>query len=79
MLARDAVPAKGRAQVVAFTFGHERIVVAGDAAMFGAQFAVGPDAKRMKKDALRLGMNRPDLDNQELALNIARWLVGALD
>ncbi len=79
MLARDAVPAKGRAQAVAFTFGRGRVVVAGDAAMFGAQLAVGPEAKRMKKDVLRLGMNRSDLDNQKLALNIVRWLAGALD
>lgn len=79
MPARDAVPAKGRAQAVAFAFGRGRVVVAGDAAMFGAQLAVGREAIRVNREVLHLGMNRSDLDNQKLALNIVRWLAGALD
>ncbi len=33
----------------------------------------------MGKDALRLGLNRTDLDNRQFALNVVRWLAGALD
>jgi len=79
LLARGAVPAFGRAQGLAFTYGKGRVVVMGDGAMFGAQLVLGQQARRMGKDALRIGLNRPDLDNQQLALNILHWLTGVLD
>lgn len=75
-----AVTAVDRFQAVAFGFGRGRVVVLGEAAMFGAQFVLGVDARRMQKDRLRIGLNRPDLDdNQQFALNVVRWLAGALD
>ncbi len=79
LVARGAVPAYGRAQAIAFKLGKGRVVVLGDAAMFGAQLVLGQQAKRMGKDALRLGLNRDDLDNEQLALNVVRWLAGALN
>ena len=63
--------AAGRAQGIAFQFGAGRVVVMGEAAMLSAQLA-GPEKKAM-------GMNQPGLDNKQLALNIVRWLTGALN
>ncbi|MGI9108310.1 MAG: DUF4350 domain-containing protein [Pyrinomonadaceae bacterium] len=64
------VSAAGRAQGLAFAFGKGRVVVMGEAGMLSAQLA-GPDKKPF-------GMNRPDIDNRQLALNIMRWLSGLL-
>jgi len=71
--AMDAIPnvagqtsAAGRAQGLAFAFGKGRVVVMGEAGMLSAQLA-GPDKRPF-------GMNRPGLDNRQLALNIMRWL-----
>jgi hypothetical protein len=71
--AKDAMPgvaaqtsAAGRAQGLAFEFGKGRVVVMGEAGMLSAQLA-GPDKRPF-------GMNRPGLDNRQLALNIMRWL-----
>jgi hypothetical protein len=74
-----AVTAVERFQGVAFGFGRGRVVVLGDAAMFGSQFVLGDDAARMGKDVLRIGLNRPDLDNQQFALNVVRWLARVLN
>jgi hypothetical protein len=62
--------AAGRAQGVAFKFGKGRVVVLGEAAMLSAQ-VVGPEK-------IKFGMNRPGLDNRQLALNIMHWLSGLL-
>jgi hypothetical protein len=71
--AKDALPgvaeqvsAAGRAQGLAFAFGKGRVVVMGEAGMLSAQLA-GADRRPF-------GMNRPGLDNRQLALNIMRWL-----
>ena len=64
------VSAAGRAQGLAFAFGKGRVVVMGEAGMLSAQLA-GPDKKSF-------GMNRPGIDNRQLALNIMRWLSGLL-
>jgi len=64
------VSAARRAQGLAFTFGKGRVVVMGEAGMLSAQLA-GPDKKPF-------GMNRPGIDNRQLALNIMRWLSGLL-
>jgi len=75
-----AVTAVGRFQGLAFGFGKGRVVVLGEASMFGSQFVLGMDARRMEKDRLRIGLNRPDLDdNQQFALNILRWLARELN
>ena len=62
--------AAGRAQGLAFNLGKGRVVVLGEAAMLSAQI-VGPEKTKF-------GMNRPGLDNRQLALNIMHWLSGLL-
>jgi hypothetical protein len=62
--------AGGRAQGIAFKFGKGRVVVLGEAGMMSAQLA-GPDKRKF-------GMNRPGIDNRQLALNIMHWLSGIL-
>ena len=62
----EPVSAAGRAQGVALKFGKGRVVVMGEAGMLSAQLA-GPN-----KTAF--GMNRPGIDNRQLALNIMHWL-----
>lgn len=62
--------AAGRAQGIAMKFGKGRVVVMGEAGMLSAQ-VVGP--QRMP-----FGMNRPGIDNRQLALNIMHWLSGVL-
>jgi hypothetical protein len=60
------VPAAGRAQGLVISSGKGRVVLLGEAAMLSAQLA-GPN-----KTAF--GMNRPGIDNRQLALNIMHWL-----
>jgi hypothetical protein len=75
-----AVTAVDRFQGLAFGFGKGRVVVLGEASMFGAQFVLGADARQRGKDRLRIGLNRPDLDdNQQFALNVLRWLARELN
>jgi hypothetical protein len=62
--------AAGRAQALAFKFGKGRVVVLGDAAMLSAQ-VTGSDNQPF-------GMNIPNIDNKQLALNIMHWLSGLL-
>lgn len=63
---RREASAAGRAQGIAFKFGKGRVVVLAEAAMMSAQLA-GPNK-------VKFGMNRPGLDNRQLALNIMHWL-----
>jgi hypothetical protein len=58
--------AAGRAQGIALSVGKGRVVVLGEAAMLSAQLA-GPNR-------MAFGMNRPGIDNRQLALNIVHWL-----
>ena len=62
--------AAGRAQGIAMHFGKGRVVVLGEAAMLSAQLA-GPNK-------MPFGMNRPGIDNRQIALNIMHWLSGLL-
>lgn len=62
--------AAGRAQGVALKFGKGRVVVMGEAAMLSAQLIL--------PQKMKFGMNRPGLDNRQLALNIVHWLSGLL-
>lgn len=62
--------AAGRAQGIVMTAGKGRMVVLGEAAMLSAQLA-GPNQ-------MKFGMNRPGIDNRQLALNIMHWLSGLL-
>jgi len=76
--AQDAMPgqntnpvsAAGRAQGIALKFGKGRVVVMGEAGMLSAQL-IGPNK-------VAFGMNRPGIDNRQLALNIMHWLSGAI-
>ena len=76
--AQDAMPgananpasAAGRAQGIALQFGKGRVIVMGEAGMLSAQLA-GPQR-------MQFGMNRPGIDNRQLALNIMHWLSGKL-
>jgi hypothetical protein len=67
---KDPVSAAGRAQGIAMSLGKGRVVVLGEAAMLSAQLA-GPNR-------IAFGMNRPGLDNKQIALNIMHWLSGLL-
>lgn len=62
--------AAGRAQGVALRFGKGRVTVLGEAGMLSAQ-VVG-------RERVKFGMNRPGIDNRQLALNIMHWLSGLL-
>lgn len=66
----DPASAAGRAQGIVMSFGKGRAVVLGEAAMLSAQLG-GPDR-------MPFGMNRPGIDNRQLALNIVHWLSGLL-
>ena len=55
------IPAKGRCQGIALSFGKGRVIVWGEAAMLTAQDK-------------NFGMNYPGIDNKQLVLNIAHWL-----
>jgi hypothetical protein len=75
-----AVTAVDRFQGLAFGFGKGRVVVLGEASIFSCQFVFGLDAMRRGKDRLRIGLNRPDVDdNQQFALNVLRWLARELN
>lgn len=64
------ISAAGRAQGLVMRSGKGRLVVLGEAAMLSAQLA-GPNR-------MPFGMNRPGIDNRQLALNIMHWLSGLL-
>ena len=66
----NPVSAAGRAQGLTLSFGKGRVVVLGEAAMLSAQLG-GPNQ-------MPFGMNRPGIDNRQLALNIMHWLSGLL-
>lgn len=66
----NAVSAAGRAQGIAMKFGKGRVIFLGEAGMLSAQ-VVGAQQ-------LKFGMNRPSIDNRQLALNIMHWLSGIL-
>ena len=67
----QGIPAPGRAQGLAFQVGKGRVVVLGEAAMLSAQLAGRARAP--------MGMNVPGSDDRQLALNVVRWLGGALE
>ncbi|HUP65890.1 MAG TPA: DUF4350 domain-containing protein [Thermoanaerobaculia bacterium] len=73
-LAASSTSVAGRAQGVAMTFGRGRVVALGEAGMFSAQIVRYPDGSER-----RFGMNIDGYDNRQLALNVVRWLSGALE
>jgi len=62
--------AAGRSQALAIKPGKGRVVVVGEASMLSAQMT--------GSDNQLFGMNLPNIDNKQLALNIMHWLSGAL-
>jgi hypothetical protein len=60
------VSAAHRSQGVALKFKKGRVVILGEAAMLSAQLTA--------KEHTPMGMNYPNTDNQQLALNIMHWL-----
>jgi hypothetical protein len=66
-------PAAGRAQGVAFQLGRGKVVVLGEAAMLTAQLAVDAGGRSQ-----RFGFTLPGSDDRQLAVNVVRWLAGAL-
>ena len=73
----EAVGANAAA-AVALTQGQGRVVIIGEAAALTAQVITGDTAKTFGVTELRIGMSRGDIDNKQLALNIARWLARRL-
>ena len=67
---QPGISAAGRAQGLVFGLGKGRVVILGEAAMLSAQMT-GPGGTKF-------GMNRPGIDNRQLALNIVHWLSGLL-
>jgi hypothetical protein len=65
----EPVPADGRTQGVAFTFGRGRVVVMGEASVLSAQI--------QREGAF--GMSDPRADNRQLTLNIMHWLSGLIE
>lgn len=63
--------AAGRSQGLALRVGKGRVVVLGEAAMLTAQID--------ERSGKAFGMNAPGNDNRVFALNVVRWLAGALD
>ncbi|HEV3486347.1 MAG TPA: hypothetical protein VG106_13135 [Vicinamibacterales bacterium] len=76
MPSRQRTPAGGRCMGLAIRHGRGRVVVMGEAGMLSAQLVTetAPNGKTTHP----WGMNWPGLDNRQLALNIVRWLSGAL-
>jgi len=62
---KETITAAGRTQGLTMTFGKGRVVVLGEAGMLSAQID--------NKDRV-FGMNYPNTDNRQLALNIMHWL-----
>jgi hypothetical protein len=62
--------AAGRVQGLAIKVGKGRLVALGEASMLTAQMT--------GSDNQLFGMNLPDIDNKQLALNIMHWLSGLL-
>ncbi len=70
--------ASGRAQLLALPFGKGRVVVSAEAAMLSAQLVSGDAAQELGTSQFPMGMNHPDCDNRQLALNIMHWLTRLL-
>ena len=67
---KKEVAAANRAQGVALKFKKGRVIILGEAAMLTAQLSA--------KEHRPMGMNYPNIDNQQLALNIMHWLSSKL-
>ncbi|HEY9401694.1 MAG TPA: hypothetical protein VIQ24_03295 [Pyrinomonadaceae bacterium] len=66
---KATTPAAGRTQGIAMGFGKGRVIVLGEAGMLSAQ---------IDNKGRAFGMNYPNTDNRQLALNIMHWLTRLL-
>lgn len=66
---KATTPAAGRTQGLAMRFGKGRVIVLGEAGMLSAQ---------IDNQGRAFGMNYPNADNRQLALNIMHWLTRLL-
>jgi hypothetical protein len=65
----------GLAQAVALEVGKGRVVIVGEAGLFGAQVIGGEAAQKAGLPGeLRFGMNHPGTDDRQLLLNVLHWL-----
>jgi hypothetical protein len=71
----EAEPAGDAVHAVALRHGLGRVVILGEAAALTAQVITGEAAQKAGMTEMRIGMSRTDMDNKQLALNIAHWLV----
>lgn len=72
-----ARPVGSRAQAISMEFGQGRLVVLGEAAFLSAQ--VVRYEQNGNTVEIKMGMNVPGNDDRQFALNIMRWLSGALN
>jgi hypothetical protein len=75
--ALNSRPVAGRVQGLTMRYGNGRIVALAETAMLSAQVVTIPGDRG--DTVIRVGMNLPDYDNRQFALNVVRWLAGALD
>ena len=68
----------GLAQGLAMPFGEGRVAILAEAAMLSAQVITLPTPDGGER-VIRAGMNVPGTDNRQFALNLMRWLAGALE
>jgi hypothetical protein len=71
------LPVAGRSQGLALTAGKGRVVILGEAGMFSAQVLTTREEGK-PPSLFRFGMNVPGTDDVQFALNVLRWLAGAL-
>jgi hypothetical protein len=77
--ASPVISVGGLAQAVALEHGAGRVVVLGEAGIFGAQHIAGEAAQRAGLPGeLRFGMNHPGTDDRQLLLNTLHWLARLL-
>jgi hypothetical protein len=77
--ASAVTPVGGLAQGLAIEHGSGRVVVLGEAGLFGAQVIEGEAARRAGlPGALRFGMNHPGTDDRQFLLNTLHWLARLL-
>ncbi len=66
---RQPTSAAGRAEAVSLEIGRGRVVILGEAGCLSAQIIAIPG-----RPSRKMGMNVPDTNNQQFALNVMHWL-----
>lgn len=71
-------PAGGRAMAIAYTLGHGRVVINGEAGMLSAQVFRQRNTDGAERFVDKMGMNVAGNDDRQYVLNVLHWLSGAL-